>query len=122
MKRVLVIVHSDLVPPDKVNPKEEGFDYRPWITEYDVISNLKKIGHQVEVVGVGRDDHNIVHCWVAGWTAPRSEEGIRAVELSTVWRRHVAHVVLRSDVRRALVKVNTAYSMLLVRIRGRRSA
>jgi D-alanine-D-alanine ligase len=49
--RVLVLVHEDLVPPDSIEgltPKEIA----PWKTEWDVISNIKKMGHEVYPLGV----------------------------------------------------------------------
>ncbi len=49
--RVLVIVHSTLVPPDSLEgatPKE----IEEWRTEYDVISHLKAAGHEVRAIGI----------------------------------------------------------------------
>lgn len=49
--RVMVLVHEDLVPPDTIDgltPKEIA----PWKTEWDVISTIKKMGHDVYPVGV----------------------------------------------------------------------
>lgn len=49
--RVIVLCHEDLVPPDSVDgltPKEIA----PFKTEWDVISTLKKMGHEVSPVGV----------------------------------------------------------------------
>src|SRR5262249_40987395 len=49
--RVMVLCHEDLVPPDSVEgltPKEIA----PFKTEWDVISTLKKMGHEVSPVGV----------------------------------------------------------------------
>ena len=49
--RVMVLCHEDLVPPDSIDdltPKEVG----PFKTEWDVISTLKKVGHEVLPVGV----------------------------------------------------------------------
>lgn len=52
--RIAVLVHKDLVPPD---PLPSGVDTTKefWETEYDVISNLKKMGHEVKVIGVHDD-------------------------------------------------------------------
>jgi len=50
-QRVLVVVHSSLVPPDSL----EGYDDKQideWRTEYDVISTLKGLGHDVRTLGV----------------------------------------------------------------------
>jgi len=49
--RVLVLVHEDLVPPESIaglTPKEIA----PWRTEWDVISTIKKMGHDVYPLGV----------------------------------------------------------------------
>ena len=49
--RVMVLCHEDLVPPDSIEgltPKEVA----PFKTEWDVISTLKKMGHEVYPVGV----------------------------------------------------------------------
>jgi D-alanine-D-alanine ligase len=49
--RVMVLCHEDLVPPDSIddlNAKEIA----PFKTEWDVISTLKKVGHEVSPVGV----------------------------------------------------------------------
>src|SRR5262245_12760256 len=52
--RVLALVHRHLVPPAKV---EEGTDVTtvPWRTEYDVISTLTAMGHDVQTLGVHDD-------------------------------------------------------------------
>src|SRR5438094_2589266 len=49
--RVIVLCHEDLVPPDTIDgltPKEIA----PFKTEWDVISTMKKICHEVSPVGV----------------------------------------------------------------------
>ena len=52
--RVLALVHRHLIPPD---PVPEGTDVvaAPWRTEYDVISTLRAMGHEVQVLGVHDD-------------------------------------------------------------------
>ena len=49
--RVLALVHRHLIPPDTI---EEGTDIvsAPWRTEYDVISTLTAMGHEVQALGV----------------------------------------------------------------------
>ena len=49
--RILVLVHPDLVPPDVASSlsTKEAFDIK---TEADVISTLRKLGHDVHVLGV----------------------------------------------------------------------
>lgn len=52
--RVLALMHRHLIPPDKV---EEGTDITsaPWRTEYDVVSTLTAIGHEVQTLPVHDD-------------------------------------------------------------------
>ena len=54
-KRILVLVHDLLVPPEEVKASEIDRYSTEWVTEYDVITQLKKLGHQVEVQGVFSD-------------------------------------------------------------------
>ena len=49
-KRVLVLMHKDLVPPDQATKKER--DKAPWKTEYDVVQTLKEKNHDVQALGV----------------------------------------------------------------------
>ncbi len=50
-RKVLVLMHPDLVPPDSIEgvPEEEAF---VWKTEYDVVSTLRARGHEVRPLGV----------------------------------------------------------------------
>src|SRR5258705_11825571 len=52
--RVLALVHRPLNPTEEV---EEGTDItaEPWRTEYDVISTLRAMGHEVQALGVHDD-------------------------------------------------------------------
>jgi D-alanine-D-alanine ligase len=52
--RVLALVHRHLVPPETI---EEGTDITaaPWRTEYDVVSTLTAMGHEVKVLPVHDD-------------------------------------------------------------------
>ena len=52
--RVLALMHRHLVPPDKI---EEGTDITaaPWRTEYDVVSTLTAMGHEVRPLAVHDD-------------------------------------------------------------------
>src|SRR5436853_3884533 len=63
--RVLALVHRHLVPPAAI---EEGTDITaaPWRTEYDVISTLTAIGHEVQVLGV-HDDLGEIRRLVTEW-------------------------------------------------------
>jgi D-alanine-D-alanine ligase len=52
--RVLVLCHPDLVPPDSRTgfSDKEAFE---WKTEFDVVSTLRKSGHEVKTLGVQYD-------------------------------------------------------------------
>ena len=52
--RVLALVHRHLIPPSTI---PEGTDpvSAPWRTEYDVISTLTAMGHEVQTLGVHDD-------------------------------------------------------------------
>ncbi|HEX7416915.1 MAG TPA: hypothetical protein VF315_02580 [Steroidobacteraceae bacterium] len=49
--RTLVVVHGSLVPPDTLEGRSDK-EIEEWRTEYDVMSTLKKSGHEVLCVGV----------------------------------------------------------------------
>jgi D-alanine-D-alanine ligase len=63
--RVVALVHRHLIPPEKV---EEGTDIEsaPWRTEYDVISTLTAIGHEVQTLPV-HDDLGEIRRLVSEW-------------------------------------------------------
>ncbi len=56
--RILALVHRHLIPPDTI-PDGTDIVSAPWRTEYDVISTLKTLGHEVRPLGVHDDlgDH-----------------------------------------------------------------
>ncbi|MGH7821673.1 MAG: D-alanine--D-alanine ligase family protein, partial [Candidatus Binatia bacterium] len=63
--RVLVLMHPSLVPPDS----REGYsekEYWAWKTEYDVVTTLRKIGHDVRPLGV-QDELLPIRNAVAEW-------------------------------------------------------
>jgi D-alanine-D-alanine ligase len=49
--RVIVLMHEDLIPPDTLDGVENK-EQEPWRTEYDVVSTLRGMGHDVLPVGV----------------------------------------------------------------------
>src|SRR5262245_8605108 len=53
-KRVLVLMHEDLVPPDDIDdkPDVEVLEYK---TEYDVVTGLRDLGHEVQPLGLYDD-------------------------------------------------------------------
>jgi D-alanine-D-alanine ligase len=62
--RVLVLMHEDLVPPDHLN----GHDLKTveWRTEYDVVSTLRKLGHEVLPLGV-KSDLGVIRTAIEQW-------------------------------------------------------
>jgi D-alanine-D-alanine ligase len=50
-RRILVLLHPDLVPPDSLDGHSEK-EIDTWKTEYDVVSTLRKSGHDVRPLGV----------------------------------------------------------------------
>jgi D-alanine-D-alanine ligase len=63
--RVLALVHRHLVPPDAV-PEGTDLISAPWRTEYDVISTLRGMGHDVQPLGV-HDDLGDIRRAAADW-------------------------------------------------------
>jgi D-alanine-D-alanine ligase len=57
-------MHEDLVPPDHVN----GLDLKTveWRTEYDVVSTLRKLGHEVQPLGV-KSDLGVIRSAIDEW-------------------------------------------------------
>src|SRR5436309_2740265 len=74
--RVLALVHRHLIPPEQI---EDGTDITsaPWRTEYDVITTLRGIGHEVQVLGV-HDDLGEIR------------------RLATEWKPHIAFNLLEA--------------------------
>ena len=62
--RVLVLMHADLIPPEEV--KDADLSTVEWRTEYDVVSTIRELGHEVLVVGV-RDDPLVIRQAVDDW-------------------------------------------------------
>jgi D-alanine-D-alanine ligase len=49
--RVLVLMHPDFMPPTNVDAASEREAFE-WKTEYDVLQTLRKLGHEVQALGV----------------------------------------------------------------------
>src|SRR5574338_795766 len=62
--RILVLMHKDLVPPDQVNG--QNLQTVEWKTEYDVVSTLRKLGHEVMALGV-KSDLEVIRGAVERW-------------------------------------------------------
>jgi D-alanine-D-alanine ligase len=62
--RILVLMHEDLVPPDPLNGQEVAG--AEWKTEYDVVTTLRKLGHDVKPLGV-KSDLGVLRSAVEDW-------------------------------------------------------
>jgi D-alanine-D-alanine ligase len=62
--RILVLMHEDLVPPDPLNGQD--VTRAEWKTEYDVVSTLRKLGHDVKPLGV-KSDLGVLRSAIEDW-------------------------------------------------------
>ena len=62
--RVMVLMHLDLVPPDDVEPYD--VTEVEWKTEFDVVSTIRDLGHEVMALGV-KDDLSVIDKLVTDW-------------------------------------------------------
>ncbi len=64
-RRVIVLVHEELVPPESIAGLDEK-EVERIKTEFDVADGLRKLGHEVQVLGVS-DDLMPIRRSVDGW-------------------------------------------------------
>ena len=85
--RVLALVHRHLIPPDTV---EAGLDItsEPWRTEYDVISTLRGLGHEVQPLGV-HDDLGEIRRLVTEWKPQIAFNLLEAFDDVTIFDQNV---------------------------------
>ena len=62
--RVLVLMHGDLVPPDPLNGHDPS--KAEWKTEYDVVTTLRALGHDVRPLGV-KSDLGVIRTAIEEW-------------------------------------------------------
>jgi D-alanine-D-alanine ligase len=62
--RVLVLVHKHLVPPENASASEA--EQAEWKTEYDVVTALHKLGHEVKPLGL-QDDLSVARNAIKDW-------------------------------------------------------
>jgi D-alanine-D-alanine ligase len=62
--RVLVLVHKHLVPPE--NASASDAEQAEWKTEYDVVTALQKLGHEVKPLGL-QDDLSVARQAIKDW-------------------------------------------------------
>jgi D-alanine-D-alanine ligase len=85
--RILALVHRHLVPPDTL---PEGVDLVsvPWRTEFDVISTLRQMGHEVQAIGV-HDDLRDIRNRVGEWKPHIAFNLIEAFDDVTIFDQNV---------------------------------
>lgn len=59
IKKILLLVHKELVPPENITTPPDRFE-TPWITEYDVLKNLRSLGYEVKVFGIINELHEFI--------------------------------------------------------------
>jgi len=62
--RVLVLMHEDLVPPESLDGQDPS--QAEWRTEYDVVTTLRKMGHEARPLGV-KSDLGVIRAAVEEW-------------------------------------------------------
>ena len=62
--RVLVLMHEDLIPPEPLNGHDPS--RAEWKTEYDVVTTLRKLRHEVKPIGV-KSDLGVIRTAVEEW-------------------------------------------------------
>jgi len=62
--RVLALMHESLVPPDDADVVDRST--ADWRTEYDVVTTLRAMGHEVKALGV-RSDLSVIRTAIEDW-------------------------------------------------------
>lgn len=62
--RILVLMHEDLVPPEELNGQD--LSRVEWKTEYDVVSTLRALGHDVRPLGV-KSELGVIRAAIEEW-------------------------------------------------------
>lgn len=84
--RVLVLMHEDLVPPEQI----AGCDSKTaeWRTEYDVVTALRKLGHDVQPLGV-KSDLGVIHKAIDEWKPDIAFNLLEEFDGVAVYDQHV---------------------------------
>ena len=85
-QRVLVLMHEDLVPPEQLagcDPKTAE-----WRTEYDVVTTLRKLGHDVRPLGV-KNDLGMIHNAIDEWKPDIAFNLLEEFDGVAVYDQHV---------------------------------
>lgn len=84
--RILVLMHEDLVPPENVS----GGDVKTveWRTEYDVVSTLQKLGHEVYPLGV-KSDLDVIQSAIDQWKPDIAFNLLEEFDGVSIYDQHV---------------------------------
>ncbi len=84
--RVLVLMHEDLVPPEQVNGHD--LETAAWRTEHNVVSTLKKLGHEVLPLGV-KSELDVIRSAIEGWKPDMAFNLLEEFDGVAVYDQHV---------------------------------
>ena len=85
--RILALVHRHLIPPE-ILPEGTDLVSAPWRTEYDVISTLRTLGHEVRALGV-HDDLGDIRRASAEWKPDIAFNLLEAFDDVTIFDQNV---------------------------------
>ena len=86
--RILVLMHVDLVPPESLKgytDKEIG----EWKTEYDVVTTLRDMGHEVQPLGL-YDDMGVIRRAIEEWKPDLAFNLLEEFHGNSLFDHHVA--------------------------------
>lgn len=63
--RIMALMHADLIPPDSIEGRRDE-EIAPWKTEFDVVTTLQELGHEVLPLGV-RGDLTVIRDTINDW-------------------------------------------------------
>ncbi len=86
--RVLVLMHQDLIPPDSLKGYSDK-EIVEWKTEYDVVTTLKEMGHEVLPLGV-TDHLGVVRNALDEWQPQIAFNLLEEFHGSSLFDHHVA--------------------------------
>ncbi len=84
--RVLVLMHEDLVPPEQIAGCDP--ETAEWRTEFDVVTTLRELGHDVQPLGV-KSDLGVIHKAIDEWKPDIAFNLLEEFDGVAVYDQHV---------------------------------
>ena len=84
--RVMALMHEDLIPPETLG--DADLESAEWRTEYDVVSTLRKAGHEVRPLGV-RSDLAVIRAAIEEWKPQVAFNLLEEFDGMAVYDQHV---------------------------------